>query len=145
MEPLSAFFGPKGALARTHRRYEHRPGQVALAEAVERALEEGRHLDAEAPAGIGKSFAYLVPLIRRAVDQETPSVVVTANIALQEQLVRKDLPLLKRAIPLLKRTLPRLKWQTLLKRTKTETKSRLISFSIISLQDKYHGSLFSSA
>ena len=99
MSAIGSFFGPDGPIARAHRRYEERPGQVALAEAIDRALAHRAHLDAEAPAGTGKSFAYLVPLIQHALARERPAVVVTANIALQEQLVRKDLPFLAKVMP----------------------------------------------
>lgn len=96
---LSSFFDSDGPLARAHADYERRDGQIALALAIGRAFAEGAHLDAEAPAGTGKSFAYLVPLIDHALTTETPAIVVTANIALQEQLMNKDLPMLARAMP----------------------------------------------
>lgn len=70
-------------------------GQVSLAYAVDGAMREGKHLLAECPTGTGKSFAYSLPAIVHAVERGGRAVVVTANIALQEQLFRKDLPLLK--------------------------------------------------
>ncbi|ORW27229.1 ATP-dependent helicase [Mycobacterium paraense] len=69
-----------------------RPGQVAMATAVERAFETGEHLVVQAGTGTGKSLAYLVPAIVRAVGDEGPVVVSTATIALQRQLVDRDLP-----------------------------------------------------
>ncbi|WP_235017739.1 ATP-dependent DNA helicase [Thermomonospora echinospora] len=83
-----------------------RPGQQRMAEAVERAIASGEHLAAQAGTGTGKSLAYLVPAIRHAVDKDTTVVVSTATIALQRQLVDRDLPRLAEALrPLLGREL----------------------------------------
>ncbi|HHN78936.1 MAG TPA: hypothetical protein ENK11_09745, partial [Phycisphaerales bacterium] len=73
--------------------YEARPEQLRMAEAVARTLEARTHLVVEAGTGVGKSFAYLVPAIGRALAGEVV-VVATNTIALQEQLVHKDVPLL---------------------------------------------------
>ncbi|XRQ12798.1 ATP-dependent DNA helicase [Actinomadura welshii] len=79
-----------------------RPGQVEMARAVERAIESGEHVAAQAGTGTGKSLAYLVPAIRHAVEKKTTVVVSTATIALQRQLVDRDLPRLADALgPLL--------------------------------------------
>jgi ATP-dependent DNA helicase DinG len=94
-DSIEAFFGADGPIGRRHPHYEVRDGQIRLARAVEAALADGEHLDAEAPAGTGKTYAYLVPLIRHVVGREEPGVVVTANIALQEQIVNEDLPFLR--------------------------------------------------
>ncbi|TVS26127.1 ATP-dependent DNA helicase [Corynebacterium sanguinis] len=81
-----------------------RPGQVAMAKAVTRALEEERHLAVQAGTGTGKSLAYLVPAIRHAHATGGTVVVSTATIALQRQLVERDLPRLADALePLLER------------------------------------------
>jgi ATP-dependent DNA helicase DinG len=69
-----------------------RRGQVEMAGAVERAFETGEHLVVQAGTGTGKSLAYLVPAILRAVTDDAPVVVSTATIALQRQLVDRDLP-----------------------------------------------------
>ncbi|BDE00177.1 ATP-dependent DNA helicase [Mycolicibacterium fortuitum] len=69
-----------------------RPGQVEMAEAVAHAFESGEHLAVQAGTGTGKSLAYLVPSIARALQTEQPVVVSTATIALQRQLVDRDLP-----------------------------------------------------
>ncbi|WP_305848720.1 ATP-dependent DNA helicase [Mycobacterium sp. DL440] len=69
-----------------------RPGQVQMAEAVANAFESGEHLAVQAGTGTGKSLAYLVPSIARALQTEQPVVVSTATIALQRQLVDRDLP-----------------------------------------------------
>ncbi|AFM18474.1 DNA helicase, Rad3 [Mycolicibacterium chubuense NBB4] len=69
-----------------------RDGQVAMAEAVAQAFDTGEHLAVQAGTGTGKSLAYLVPAIARALRDDRPVVVSTATIALQRQLVDRDLP-----------------------------------------------------
>ena len=69
-----------------------RSGQIEMAEAVAHAFDTGVHLAVQAGTGTGKSLAYLVPAIARAVDSDEPVVVSTATIALQRQLVDRDLP-----------------------------------------------------
>jgi ATP-dependent DNA helicase DinG len=81
-----------------------RTGQIEMAEAVERAFDTGEHLAVQAGTGTGKSLAYLVPAIARAIEANEPVVVSTATIALQRQLVDRDLPRLADA---LKGELPR--------------------------------------
>jgi len=73
---------------------EDRPGQLRMAEAVDRAIEKARHLVVQAGTGTGKSLAYLVP----AVLSGRRVVVATATKALQDQLAQKDLPALARAL-----------------------------------------------
>ena len=75
-----------------------RPGQVAMAEAVQRAIRTGDHLAVQAGTGTGKSLAYLVPALRHAVATESTVVVSTATIALQRQLIDRDLPRLEKAL-----------------------------------------------
>ncbi|MEV0968090.1 ATP-dependent DNA helicase [Microtetraspora glauca] len=69
-----------------------RPGQVTMARAVQEAVEGDRHLAVQAGTGTGKSLAYLVPAIRHAMETGDAIVVSTATIALQRQLVDRDLP-----------------------------------------------------
>ncbi|GAA0369677.1 ATP-dependent DNA helicase [Microbispora corallina] len=69
-----------------------RPGQVKMAQAVRDAIESEEHLAVQAGTGTGKSLAYLVPAIRHAADRGKAVVVSTATIALQRQLVDRDLP-----------------------------------------------------
>ena len=79
-----------------------RPGQTLMAEAVDRAIRTGEHLAVQAGTGTGKSLAYLVPAIRHADAESTTVVVTTATIALQRQLIDRDLPRLAAALePLL--------------------------------------------
>ena len=75
-----------------------RPGQVAMAEAVRDAIESGEHLAVQAGTGTGKSLAYLVPAVRHAMTAEATVVVATATIALQRQLIDRDLPRLVTAL-----------------------------------------------
>ena len=82
-----------------------REGQQDMAAAVERALRTGEHLAVQAGTGTGKSLAYLVPAIRHALEAEQAVVVSTATIALQAQLVDRDLPRLTKALePVMGRT-----------------------------------------
>jgi ATP-dependent DNA helicase DinG len=69
-----------------------RRGQIEMAAAVAHAFDTGEHLAVQAGTGTGKSLAYLVPAIARALDTDQPVVVSTATIALQRQLVDRDLP-----------------------------------------------------
>ena len=95
IETLFRAGGPLAAAAGD--RYEVREGQIAMAQAVARRFDDGGVLLVEAPTGTGKSVAYLVPAILR-VPERLRTVVVTANIALQEQLVTKDLPALQKVL-----------------------------------------------
>jgi len=92
-------FGEGGYLSKAIPGYIPRPGQIALARAVHVAIAERGHLLAEGPTGTGKSLAYAVPASWWAANHDRPAVIVTANIALQEQIVNKDLPLLRSVAP----------------------------------------------
>jgi ATP-dependent DNA helicase DinG len=86
------FFGRKGLLSEWHPNYEFRPGQLEMAEALESAFSDKRHLIVEAGTGTGKTLAYLVPAIlsgRRVV-------ISTGTKNLQEQLFFKDIPFLEK-------------------------------------------------
>src|SRR5690349_13100923 len=85
------FFARHGPLSKWHPNYEHRPGQLAMAEAVESALADHKHLIVEAGTGTGKTLAYLVPAIRSG----KRVIVSTGTKNLQEQLFYKDIPLLQ--------------------------------------------------
>jgi ATP-dependent DNA helicase DinG len=90
---LHQFFAPGGVLSRTHPAYEFRRGQLQMAQAVEQALEEKRHLIVEAGTGTGKTLAYLVPVIRSG----KRVIISTGTKNLQEQLFYKDVPFLEQA------------------------------------------------
>ncbi len=95
----AAILGPDGPLARRVGGWEHRQQQVRMAEAVGAALDARSAVMVEAPTGVGKSFAYLLPAIRRVVEHGERVVISTHTINLQEQLLEKDLPLLNAVIP----------------------------------------------
>jgi ATP-dependent DNA helicase DinG len=102
MIDAGAVFAADGPLARALPGFGPRPQQIRMAEEVGGALAAGRHLVVEAGTGVGKSLAYLVPAIlwttaAAAGDAPRRVVVSTFTRALQEQLARKDLPLLERA------------------------------------------------
>jgi ATP-dependent DNA helicase DinG len=98
---------PGQSISRRLEHYEDRKEQLAMAEAVAGAISEKRHLVVEAGTGVGKSFGYLVPAIlslqnRGDGDQDKKRriIISTHTIALQEQLLNKDIPLLNSVIPL---------------------------------------------
>lgn len=105
MLDVQSILGPDGRIAARLQDYERRDEQVAMAEAVARAIEQRSHLVVEAGTGVGKSFAYLVPAILAAKTKKTPDgkrlrvVISTHTIALQEQLIRKDIPFLAAVLP----------------------------------------------
>lgn len=78
--------------------YESRPQQTAMASAVGQALARHRHLLVEAGTGVGKSFAYLVPVIETVRERRCKVVISTYTISLQEQLIEKDIPALAKAV-----------------------------------------------
>lgn len=90
----SDFFGKSGALS-TLGDFEFRPEQYEMAMAVARALDEERPLVVEAGTGVGKSLAYLAPAVRMALEEGRKAIISTHTINLQEQLILKDIPLLK--------------------------------------------------
>lgn len=75
-----------------------RPGQTQMAHAVAAAIDTGEHLLVQAGTGTGKSLAYLVPTLAHAMETGRPVVVATATIALQGQIVDRDLPRISRAL-----------------------------------------------
>ncbi len=99
IESATEFLGPDGPIANAMDGYESRPEQMDMVRAVEEALLDECHLLVEAGTGVGKSFAYLVPAITHAMRGEGRVVVSTNTIALQEQLVHKDIPFLESVLP----------------------------------------------
>src|SRR3954452_17860612 len=97
---LNNILGADGSIARRlGEKYEHRPQQLEMAQAVESAFAEGEHLLVEAGTGVGKSFAYLLPVIDYAVRTKKRVVISTHTISLQEQLIEKDIPLICATYP----------------------------------------------
>ena len=91
---LHQFFAPGGVLSQKHPAYEFRRGQLQMAQAVEQAIEERRHLIVEAGTGTGKTLAYLLPAIRSG----KRVIISTGTKNLQEQLFNKDVPFLEAAL-----------------------------------------------
>lgn len=84
-------FGPRGWLERSHPNYEFRPGQLQMAQDVEAAFRDRRHLLVEAGTGTGKTLAYLIP----AIASGRRVVISTGTKNLQDQLYYKDIPFLE--------------------------------------------------
>ncbi len=96
------FFRPGGGLERASAgeafAFELRPQQAAMAAAVADAILTPAHLAVEAGTGVGKTFAYLAPLILLAKARARPVAVSTQTINLQEQIVSRDIPFLRRSL-----------------------------------------------
>jgi ATP-dependent DNA helicase DinG len=92
---LHDFFAPGGVLSRSSLPYEFRRGQLEMAQAVERALQDQRHLIVEAGTGTGKTLAYLLPALRKCAATGHRVIVSTGTKNLQEQLFFKDIPFLE--------------------------------------------------
>jgi len=93
MADVASIFGKGGPLARTIKNFEQRPDQAQMARLVWEAIQTKRHLIVEAGTGIGKSLAYLIPVIA----SRKKAIVSTKTKTLQEQLLNQDLPLLRKA------------------------------------------------
>ena len=98
VERVHAFFSENGPLSKATN-FEFRPQQQEMAAAVAKILEEERHLVIEAGTGVGKSLAYLAPAILFALERHKKAIVSTHTINLQEQLLYKDIPILKKVLP----------------------------------------------
>ncbi len=96
---MEEIFGKNGIIAKYHKDYEYRAGQIKMAEAVLRAFEEKKHLIVEAGTGTGKTLAYLVPAIAAAIGQKKRVIISTGTKNLQEQLMEKDIPFLQKVLP----------------------------------------------
>jgi ATP-dependent DNA helicase DinG len=92
---LREFFSPGGLLSRSSLAFEHRPGQYEMAQAVEKAFADKRHLIVEAGTGTGKTLAYLLPALRLARERNQRVIISTGTKNLQEQLYFKDVPFLE--------------------------------------------------
>ncbi|NLW87805.1 MAG: helicase [Planctomycetes bacterium] len=96
---VEEILGPGGLIAASLSGYERRDEQLEMALAVASAFSDRRHLLAEAGTGVGKSFAYLVPAVLQAVEHKKRIIISTYTIALQEQIIGKDLPFLEKTLP----------------------------------------------
>jgi ATP-dependent DNA helicase DinG len=98
VERVRAFFSADGPLSKA-KNFEFRQQQQEMAGRVALALEEEHHLVIEAGTGVGKSLGYLVPAILLALEQHKKAIISTHTINLQEQLLHKDIPILKKVLP----------------------------------------------
>lgn len=96
---VNNFFKEGGILSRKFDNYEYRKSQEDMAMAILDTLENKNHIFIEAPTGVGKSFAYLVPAILFAKKHQRKALISTHTINLQEQLIHKDIPFLKEVLP----------------------------------------------
>jgi ATP-dependent DNA helicase DinG len=92
---LFDFFSPHGLLSRSSLEFEHRKGQYEMAQAIEKAFADRRHLIVEAGTGTGKTLAYLLPALRLARERQQRVIISTGTKNLQEQLFFKDVPFLE--------------------------------------------------
>ncbi len=98
VEKVRDFFSKNGPLSKA-KNFEFRPEQQEMAARVAQALEEEQHLIVEAGTGVGKSLAYLVPSVLFALERHKKAIISTHTINLQEQLLNKDIPILKKVLP----------------------------------------------
>ncbi|MDD0809722.1 ATP-dependent DNA helicase [Curvibacter sp. RS43] len=99
LDQVTAALGPGGALQQAQAGFQPRPGQLQLAQAVGQVLQEGGVLVAEAGTGVGKTYAYLLPVLLSA----QRVILSTATRNLQDQLFTRDLPRLMKALGLSRR------------------------------------------
>ncbi len=100
MNEMEKYLGPGSKVAEIVEHYEHRSEQIQMADAVSKAIEEEKNLLIEAGTGIGKSFAYLVPfMLWASAEKERRVAISTYTKTLQEQLIKKDIPLLQKIMP----------------------------------------------
>ncbi|MFH1958469.1 MAG: ATP-dependent DNA helicase [bacterium] len=97
---LKELFSPESRIAELLKGYEQRPQQLEMAQRIEKAIIEKKHLVAEAGTGVGKSIAYLVPFILWTGKNKKRAVISTYTKTLQEQLTKKELPFLREALSL---------------------------------------------
>ncbi len=99
MVEIEEVFGPKGYLAKKLSTYEYREEQCQMASAIKEAIMKKAHLIVEAGTGVGKSLAYLVPFLYWTVNEKKKAIISTFTKVLQNQLIEKDLPLLREVLP----------------------------------------------
>lgn len=95
---IANFFSPNGPIAKELPAYEQRDDQIEMSLAIARSIAEEKHLVIEAGTGIGKSFAYLVPFILWAKENNTRVIISTNTKTLQTQLTEKDILFLKKTL-----------------------------------------------
>lgn len=98
-EILELLFGPHGRLKKAFTHYEEREGQLKMIQAVNTVFSDHQHALIEAGTGTGKTLAYLLPAIYQALSKNSPVVISTQTIPLQEQLMEREIPLLEKVLP----------------------------------------------
>ncbi|MFH1854734.1 MAG: helicase C-terminal domain-containing protein [Candidatus Omnitrophota bacterium] len=98
MDYIGSVFDDAGAIARAMPGYEAREEQVSMSKAVGEAIINSETLVVEAGTGVGKSFSYLVPVARFALERDGIAIISTNTINLQEQIINKDIPFLEKAL-----------------------------------------------
>ena len=94
MYDLDSIFGSNGELDKHIKGFQPRDGQLSMAQAIERAIEQHTHLVAEAGTGTGKTFAYLIP----AILSGKKTIISTGTRNLQDQIFEKDFPLIREVL-----------------------------------------------
>jgi len=100
IDAITQVIEPGGEFASAFPGYEYRPQQGEMLRAVANAFNSGQHVLIEAPTGVGKSLAYLIPAASFAVENNDRVVISTNTINLQDQLINKDIPQLHDALKL---------------------------------------------
>ncbi|MHC4267998.1 MAG: ATP-dependent DNA helicase [Planctomycetota bacterium] len=95
---IEDILGKNGVISEKLDSYELRPQQMEMALAIEKSIEENKHLIVEAGTGVGKSIAYLIPFIFWTIENKKKVIISTYTKTLQEQLIKKDLPFLHNAL-----------------------------------------------
>ncbi len=86
---IEGVLGKDGVISKKLGSYELRPQQLDMALAIQKAIEENKHLIVEAGTGVGKSMAYLIPFIFWSVRNNKKVIISTHTKTLQEQLIKK--------------------------------------------------------
>ena len=95
---ISDVFSQSGPIAKKMPNYETREEQIEMARAVQKTVINSETLVVEAGTGVGKSFSYLVPIARYALENDSVALISTNTINLQEQIIQKDIPFLEKAL-----------------------------------------------
>ena len=95
---IDTVFSQSGPIAKKMPNYETREEQIEMAKAVQKAVIDSETLVVEAGTGVGKSFSYLVPIARYALENDSVALISTNTINLQEQIIQKDIPFLEKAL-----------------------------------------------
>ncbi|MDO4639537.1 MAG: helicase C-terminal domain-containing protein [Leptotrichia hongkongensis] len=95
---IDEYFGKNGVIHKNFGKFEVRREQYEMAKLIENSMNENKKLIVEAGTGTGKTIAYLLPTLLYAIENNLKVIVSTNTINLQEQLVNKDIPLLKKII-----------------------------------------------